>query len=194
MNQRVTRSDRETAWCPALPARRFRRSAAAGLLAIFATVVLALPVHATDTEKHRLVIFGFELQDTSHEGELHGERADEAARLKLLDGELKKLIEATGRYTQVDVSSAAAEISERRPLRNCNGCDVDIAKRFGATRSILGVVYKVSNLILEIHLYVRDTSSGKVINHLHANIRGNTDRSWLHGLRWLIRNRLNRSE
>ena len=170
------------------------RPAVTGFLAMLAAIVLALPAQATDTAKHRLVIFGFELEDTSHEGELHGVRADETSRLKLLDGELRKLIEATGRYTQIDVSSAAAEIMEKRPLRNCNGCDVEIAKRFGATRSILGVVYKVSNLILEIHLYVRDTASGKVVNHLHANIRGNTDTSWLRGLRWLIKNRLKQPE
>lgn len=158
------------------------------------TMSVAVPADATETGKHRLAVFGFELQDTSHEGELHGERADETARLRLLDTELRQLIDATGRYAQVDLSSAADEISEKRPLRNCNGCDVDIAKRFGATRSILGVVYKVSNLILEIHIYVRDTASGKVINHLHANIRGNTDRSWLHGLRWLIKHRFDRAK
>ena len=88
------------------------------------------------------------------------------------------------------MSSAQALIEEKRPLRSCNGCDVDIAKSFGATRSVLGVVYKVSNLILEIHLYLRDTSSGKVLKHMHTNIRGNTDESWLRGVRWLIRNRL----
>ncbi|NNF79266.1 MAG: DUF3280 domain-containing protein [Rhizobiales bacterium] len=90
----------------------------------------------------------------------------------------------------MDVSSVADEIEKLSPLQRCNGCDIDIAKRFGADYVVLGVVYKVSNLILEIHLYLRDVKTGQVLNHMHTNIRGNTDNSWLRGLRWLIKNRL----
>ena len=138
----------------------------------------------------RLAVFDMELQDASHEGKLRGKRADETARVAMLSVELRKLLAATQRYEFVDMSAASKEIAGKRPLRSCNGCDVEIAKRFGATQSVLGVVYKVSNLILELHLYLRDTETGKVINHMHANIRGNNDKSWLRGLRWLIRNRL----
>lgn len=144
--------------------------------------------HASETV--RLAVFDMELQDASHEGKLRGKRADETARIAMLSAELRKLLAATQRYEIIDMSAASKEIAEKRPLRSCNGCDVEIAKRFGASRSMLGVVYKVSNLILELHLYLRDTETGKVINHMHANIRGNNDDSWLHGVRWLIRNRL----
>ena len=75
-------------------------------------------------------------------------------------------------------------------MRRCNGCDIDIAKKFDADFVVLGFVYKVSNLILEIHLFLRDAKTGQVINHMHTNIRGNTDESWMRGLRWLVKNRL----
>lgn len=165
------------------------------LLLIVACLVLApTPLQARPGERLRLVIFDMELQDVSLEGELGGKRDDETARIALLSAELHKLIGETQRYEIVDVSAAAAEIAEKRPLRSCNGCDIEIARRFGASQSLLGVVYKVSNLILEIHLYLRDTETGLVINHMHANIRGNNNKSWMHGLRWLIRNRLVPSE
>ena len=138
----------------------------------------------------KLVLYGMELQDTSHEGELRGVREDQQQRLALLDREARALFQATGYFELVDVSSAAKEIEEGRPLRRCNGCDIDIAKRLGADYVVLGVVYKVSNLILEIHLYLREVKTGQVVNHMHTNIRGNTDKSWLRGLRWLVKNRL----
>ncbi len=149
-----------------------------------------IPVQALAGDLPKLVLFGMELQDTSHEGELDGVREDQQKRLKLLDEEARALFEATGHYELVDVSSAAEEIEKGRPLQRCNGCDIDIAKNFGADYVVLGVVYKVSNLILEIHLYLRDVKTGQVLNHMHTNIRGNTDDSWLRGLRWLIKNRL----
>ncbi len=165
------------------------------LLVMLACLVLApSPLQARPGERLRLVIFDMELQDVSHEGELRGKRDDETARIALLSAELRKLIGETQRYEIVDVTAAAAESAEQRPLRSCNGCDIEIARRFGASQSLLGIVYKVSNLILEIHLYLRDTNTGQVINHMHANIRGNNNTSWLHGLRWLIRNRLVPSE
>jgi len=149
-----------------------------------------LPARATAGELPKLILYGMELQDTSHEGELDGLREDQQKRLKLLDAEAKALFSATGHYELVDVSSVAEEIEKLSPLQRCNGCDIDIAKRFGADYVVLGVVYKVSNLILEIHLYFRDVKTGQVLNHMHTNIRGNTDQSWLRGLRWLIKNRL----
>ncbi len=175
-----------------MPFTAFRSAFLLVVAGCLALAPSALQARAGDRE--RLVLFDFELQDASHEGKLRGTRDDETARIALLSAELRKLIEATRRYEIADISSAAAEISKRRPLRSCNGCDIEIARRFGASRSLLSVVYKVSNLILEIHLYLRDTDTGKVINHMHANIRGNSDESWLHGLRWLIRNRLQPAE
>ncbi len=159
----------------------------AGVLLLTGSLAIA-PTHATD--RPRLVLFGLELQDTSHEGERDGVREDQQQRLRLLDTEARILFTNSGHYELVDISSAAAEIERLSPLRRCNGCDIDIAKRFNADLAVIGVVYKVSNLILEIHLYLRNVADGRVLNHMHTNIRGNTDKSWLRGLRWLIKNRL----
>jgi hypothetical protein len=52
------------------------------------------------------------------------------------------------------------------------------------------VVQKVSNLILNISIYLRDVHSGQLITAMSADMRGNTDESWSRTLDWLIRNRL----
>ena len=53
-----------------------------------------------------------------------------------------------------------------------------------------GTVQKVSNLILNMNIYVRDASSGATLAAMSADMRGNTDESWSRTLDWLIRNRL----
>jgi hypothetical protein len=51
-------------------------------------------------------------------------------------------------------------------------------------------VQKVSELILNINIYVRDTKTGELLNAYSADVRNNTDESWMRGLSYLIRNRL----
>ncbi|MGH6816262.1 MAG: DUF3280 domain-containing protein, partial [Hyphomicrobiaceae bacterium] len=75
-------------------------------------------------------------------------------------------------------------------LHKCNGCEVEIARKTGAEIAITGTVQKVSNLILNVNLYVRNTADGKLIGAMSADIRGNTDESWVRGVRWLVVNRL----
>ena len=41
---------------------------------------------------------------------------------------------------------------------------------------------KVSNLILNINIYVRDAETGDLVAAASADIRGNTDKSWSRGV------------
>jgi hypothetical protein len=65
-----------------------------------------------------------------------------------------------------------------------------LAQRIGAELAITGTVQKVSNLILNMNIYVRDTSSRATIAAMSADMRGNTDESWSRALHWLVHNRL----
>jgi hypothetical protein len=49
-------------------------------------------------------------------------------------------------------------------------------------------VQKVSNLILNINLYMEDVQTGRIEFAHSVDIRGNTDETWLHGLNYMIRN------
>ncbi len=169
--------------------------------ALLVSIVLAaLSITAADANSQnpgalpRMVVFDIELQDASHEGAIDGERPDQTARLKLISDELRSLIRQAGRFEIVDIAPAQARIAKEGPLIYCNGCDGTIAHDLGAHLALTGLVYKVSNLILEIHLYVRDTNSGRIVAKMSSSIRGNTDESWLHGIRWMYRNRLAKAE
>ncbi len=149
---------------------------------------MALPAGAGETKS--VAVFDFELIDTSLEGEVYGARPAETARLKLISNELRRLLQESGRYRVLDQSKAAAEIEDAGYIHACNGCDAAIARKLGAEVAVTGNVQKVSNLILNINISVRDAQSGKLIKGMSADIRSNTDKSWTRGVSYLVRNRL----
>ena len=103
---------------------------------------------------------------------------------------LRDLLADSGYYRVVDLTPLAAAIADAGHLHGCNGCDAAIAQRAEAELALTGVVQKVSNLILNINLYLRDATTGELLYVTGADIRGNTDKSWSRGVSWLVRNRL----
>jgi hypothetical protein len=110
-------------------------------------------------------------------------------RLGHLGDQLRQRLAESGRFSLVDITPIASEARQSN-LQACGGCDTSLAKRVGAELAITGTVQKVSNLILNMNIYVRDVSSGGTVATMSADMRGNTDESWSRTLDWLIRNRL----
>jgi hypothetical protein len=129
--------------------------------------------------------FGFTLNDTSLQGETQGPRPDEASRLARLDQTLEQTLLQTGCCTQATLAPAAVHAQQ-----SCTACDIDLARDAGAEIAITGWVQKVSNLILNMNVIVRDVPTGRVLNQASVDIRGNTDESWSRALAYLIRNQL----
>jgi len=136
-----------------------------------------------------VAVFDFELIDTSLEGAIRGARPDEQERLARLSDQLRQLLRASGRFSLVDITPIANE-AQASNLQACGGCDIQLARRIGAELAITGTVQKVSNLILNMNIYVREASSGVTVAAMSADMRGNTDESWSRTLDWLVRNRL----
>ena len=135
-----------------------------------------------------IAVFDFELIDTSLDGEMLGKKPAEQERLAKLSRQLRDALAAKS-YNVVDIAPVAEKAAASN-LQNCGGCDATFAREAGASLAITGTVQKVSNLILNINLYVRDVQSGKPLAAMSADIRSNTDESWSRGLSWLVRNRL----
>jgi len=136
-----------------------------------------------------VAVFDFELIDTSLEGAIPGARPDEQQRLARLSDQLQQLLRDSGRFSRVDITPIARE-AQASNLQDCGGCDIQLARRIGAELAITGTVQKVSNLILNMNIYVRDASSGVTIAAMSADMRGNTDETWSRTLDWLVHNRL----
>jgi hypothetical protein len=137
----------------------------------------------------KIAVFDFELVDTSLQGEVNGPRADERERLMRVGDLLRRELAESGKFQLLDVTpvNAAAHGSN---LQACGGCDLQYARQIGADLEITGVVQKVSNLILNINIYLRDVHTGQPVAAMSADMRGNTDESWTRALNYLVRNRL----
>ena len=139
----------------------------------------------------RVAFFGFRLINTS----LEQVSADENRRIHMLDDILREKLGASGRFQIVDFpASTEAKIAVSPAIGNCNGCEIDFAKDAGADLAAWGTVQKVSNLILNINLYMENTKDGSLTFLQSVDIRGNTDQSWSRGLNYLIKNHLLREE
>ncbi|HYI85149.1 MAG TPA: DUF3280 domain-containing protein [Acetobacteraceae bacterium] len=135
----------------------------------------------------RVAVFDPELYDTSGEGP----RDDQQKRLAMIGDSLRAALAESGRFEVVDTAPLRARLKEGPSLRTCATCAPDAAAELGADLALLTTVHKVSNLILSITVALREASPGSGTRAVYsAEIRGNTDESWNHGLRWLLRNRL----
>jgi Protein of unknown function (DUF2380) len=144
---------------------------------------------AAHAELAKVAVFDLELVDTSLQGEVDGPRADEERRLRETGDQVRKALTESGRFAVIDIAPVRAAAQEHH-LQSCGGCDVKYARQLGADLAITGVVQKVSNLILNINLYVRETHTGRLVTAMSADFRGNTDESWSRATSYLLRNRL----
>jgi hypothetical protein len=136
----------------------------------------------------KLAVFDFELIDTSLPGEFYGSKAEEA-RLERISEQLRKELADSGKFQVLDISPVR-DAARHSNLQACGGCDLKLAGQLGADLAITGLVQKVSNLIINLNVYVRDVKTGNMITAASADMRGNTDESWTRTMSYLIRNRL----
>ena len=142
---------------------------------------------ADDNGDSRVAFFGFRLINTS----LEPTTAAEERRIRELDDLFQDKLSASGRFKLVAIPpDIQKEIAAGPEIGNCNGCERDFAKRVDADRAAWGSVQKVSNLILNINVYMEDVQTGKLEFIKSVDIRGNTDESWRRGLDYMLRHYL----
>jgi hypothetical protein len=159
-------------------------------LTVIFLFVLALPWASAKSEPVKLAVFNFELIDTSLEGEVNGLREDEQKRLQMISEQLRTMLAESGRYEIADLAPLKDKIDSAGYRYNCNGCVTDLAAAAGAEQAMTGTVQKVSNLILNINVYLWDVKKGEQTGGTSVDIRGNTDMSWSRGVSYLVRNRI----
>lgn len=148
--------------------------------------MLAIIMAAGATAAERLAVFDMEILDTSGEGA----KPELPDRLHRISGELRELLAASPDYELIDLAPAADRIAAVGNIYGCNGCEAAIAREYGATAYATALIRKVSTLILSIQITVRNAETGAVMAHGQADIRGDNDRAWSHGVGWLMRNRI----
>jgi Protein of unknown function (DUF2380) len=115
----------------------------------------------------------------------------ERVRLASIESLFKANLEASGRYKFVSIpADEAAKMASGPQIGACGGCEFDYGKQLGADYAAWIVVQKVSDLILNINVYMADVAAGKLVFVHSVDIRGNTDESWTRGITYLVKNYL----
>jgi hypothetical protein len=137
----------------------------------------------------KLAVFEFELDDVSPAAALLGQTTSNEAAMEKVSGEARRMLAESGRYDLVDVSNIDAEPVRAKSLRNCDGCEADIAFQAGAEQALIGVVRRVTQTDYYVVVQVRDAQTGKVLNQQDANFAGGPD-GWASGVRMLLKHQV----
>lgn len=162
---------------------------ACGLVALDAS---AAPVQAETVRKTVLLPFDLVLQKKEEDFYIGASKPSpaEQSRLKAINDELAKILSEDGVHQLIDITPFAQEIAAAAPFVDCNGCEVDLAKKFNGEVLYTGLVDKASETLLNMRIMEIDVASGQLKRAGNVVIQGNTDESWLRGVRWLMKNKL----
>jgi Protein of unknown function (DUF2380) len=134
-------------------------------------------LHGRSCRRHhipKVAFFGFQLINTS----LEPTTPSETRRINMLNDLLRKRLDTSGRLRIVPIPPDLQQrIAAGPEIANCNGCERDLAKTLGANWAAWGSVQKVSNLILNINLYLEDVATARMEFAKSVDIRGNTEES-----------------
>ena len=148
------------------------------------------PSVASAAAPARIAVFDFELIDTSLQGEVQGIDPADQARLRMIERSC-----ASASRNPAASSWSTPRPSPSRSTRPAS-CGAATAARSAspsgsdAELALVGWVQKVSNLMLNFNVAIRDTATREQVFAGSVDIRGNTDESWRHGIRYLLKNRL----
>jgi hypothetical protein len=135
----------------------------------------------------KAAVFAFELKQGSAVPGAPDRREAEERRLKLIAQRLRDHLAESDRFEVVDIAPVAAKAAAAN-LQACGNCAEAFARELGADYAFTGFVYKVSELVLSINVYVHEAASSVPVASASVDLRGNTDESWRRGTDYLYDN------
>lgn len=157
-------------------------------LAVLASAFGAAAARAADASPATLAMVGFELLEEHPDASRHDAQQ---ARLKLIEREFRAQIEQRGLYPLADNAPHQALIDRVRGsvefLYRCPHCLAEIGTGMGVRYVAVGWVQKVSNLILNVNIEIREVATNRVVLVKSVDMRGNNDESWVRAVRFLVR-------
>lgn len=158
----------------------------------FVVLLIALWMASPASAQTKTAVFPFDMHDLALDDDPFAKlKAGDVKRLVLVADELKALMAKDGAYQVIDLTPFAKEVDDASPYDKCDACEVPIAKKAGADLAVTGFVEKVSDALMSLRIFARDAETGKLVKSMSATVQGNTDELWLHGIRWLWKNRFN---
>lgn len=159
------------------------------LVAAAVALAIALVTPAAASNAKTIAVLGTHFQNDNEMYEPTS--AAERARLEQVGEALAKALANSGQFEVKPVPQPmAAKIETGQPLGECGGCELDFGAALGVDEIAWINVQKVSNLILNLNVYIADVKTKKMTFVRSVDIRGNTNESWSRSLTYLVKNYL----
>jgi Protein of unknown function (DUF2380) len=164
------------------------------IITLFTLIVSLNSAFAVETpaskinEPKRLVLMDFKLMGATGEAKLD---AEHQARLKMANAELRKNLAEAKQYDLVsEADSAQFNQQVGTALKNnaCDSCELALAKPLNIQKILYPWVYKLSNLVLTLHVVIIDAATGKAVVKKVHDFRGDNDQSWQRAIRYFVKN------
>jgi hypothetical protein len=152
---------------------------------LLAMVCIASPTGATATE--RLAVLPFEIVDNTP---VPGGEERNSEMLDKLTRFIAKAIEAEGLYQvvpQAAVNEAVKAAALGTYIHSCNQCEYDLAKQLASDKVMVGWIYKMSILILTLHIEIKDVASQQTVISKAYDFRGDNEKAWLRAAEYMVR-------
>lgn len=115
----------------------------------------------------------------------------ERQRIDIIKQTFKTMLEESGKYRFIPLGDALQQrIDKNQQPGKCNRCEIAYGKEVGAHRVAWIYVQKVSELILNLNVYIKDVNSGQTVFQRSVDLRGNNDEAWQRSMRYLVKNYL----
>jgi len=160
------------------------RSRASTLIALLGLILGTMPVHAQNAPALAVLGTFFQNDNAGLEPTTDAERA----RLKRVSEDFADQLRGSGRYRILPLTDAIrSKVTAGQQPGECGGCETDYGRALGADLIAWLRVQKVSNLILNMDVYIADVKTGRLLVK-SVDLRGNTDDSWSRSLAYLVKN------
>jgi hypothetical protein len=156
------------------------------VLAFAFHVISVFPAHG-ETKPVRLAFLG--LRFLNDHQQLQPTTDAERKRIAATEKQFTTSLTKSGDYAIVPLTDDVRhKMAQGEPLGECGGCEAAYGKELHADRVAWMTVQKVSELILNMNVYVTDPETGKLTFVKSVDMRGNTDESWSRSLKYLLDN------
>ena len=157
--------------------------------ALIACMAIAVATSSAMAASKSVAFLGVHLQN---DNEMYEPTSGaERTRMANTEKEFVKALDDSGSYKVLPTPhDVRARIEAGQSIGDCGGCELDFGKEIGGDIVAWINVQKVSNLILNMNVFMADTATGKRIFTHSVDIRGNTDETWARSLAYLVKNYL----
>ncbi|QGM45552.1 DUF3280 domain-containing protein [Methylocystis heyeri] len=136
----------------------------------------------------RLLILNFEILDTSNEPV--DRRSEHERRLAMIRDHIAEALDRRGLYQIADNALLEARIHEilaRQYLRDCNGCEIELAQQAGAEFVMRGKFNKISTLVGSMDIEIKRVATDRPVYIQNFGFRGDTDEAWTRAAEFFAR-------